>query len=256
MRRKAARRAAQPPLVRRQRPALVRPPLAHRADGLRPQRLRRQAGDRDHQHLVGHQHLPHALQAARRGGEARRLAGGRLSGRDAGDVARRGDAEADHDDVPQLPRHGDRGAAALLSGRRRGADGRLRQDHARAADGRDQHEPAGDLHAGRADAVGALARQHARLGLRHLEILGGAARRQHHRARLAGDRGRHRALARHLHDHGHRVDDDVARRERSASRCPAPRRSPRPTPTTPRWRRSPASASSRWCGKTSSRATS
>ena len=35
------------------------------------------------------------------------------------------------DDVPQLPRDGDRGAAALLSGRRRGADGRLRQDHAR-----------------------------------------------------------------------------------------------------------------------------
>ena len=31
------RRAAQPPLVRRARPALVRPPLAHRADGLRPQ---------------------------------------------------------------------------------------------------------------------------------------------------------------------------------------------------------------------------
>ena len=35
------RRAAQPPLVRRQRPALVRPSLAHRADGLRPRRTTR-----------------------------------------------------------------------------------------------------------------------------------------------------------------------------------------------------------------------
>ena len=41
-----------------------------------------------------------------------------------------------------------------------------------------------------------LARHHARLRLRHLEVLGRAARRQHHRARLAGDRGRHRPLAR------------------------------------------------------------
>ena len=41
--------------------------------------------------------------------------------------------EADDDDVPQLPGDGDRGAAALLPGRRRGADGRLRQDHAGAA---------------------------------------------------------------------------------------------------------------------------
>jgi plasmid stabilization system protein ParE len=39
--------------------------------------------------------------------------------------------EADDDAVPQLPRDGDRGAAALLPGRRLRADGRLRQDHAR-----------------------------------------------------------------------------------------------------------------------------
>ncbi len=32
------------------------------------------------------------------------------------------------------------------------------------------------------------------------------------RARMAGHRGHHRALARHLHDHGHRGDHDVARR--------------------------------------------
>jgi TRAP-type uncharacterized transport system fused permease subunit len=128
--------APQPPLVRRERPALLRPSLAHAADGLRPQRLRRQAGDRHHQHLERHQSLPHPLPRARRGRQARRLAGGRLPGRDAGDVARRAVPEAHDHALPQLPRDGDRGAAALLSGRRRGADGRLRQDHARADHGR------------------------------------------------------------------------------------------------------------------------
>ena len=48
------------------------------------------------------------------------------------------DRQADDDALPQLARDGDRGAAALPSGRRRGADGRLRQDHAGPADGRDQ----------------------------------------------------------------------------------------------------------------------
>src|SRR5258706_15588587 len=62
----APRGAALAPLVWRAGPARLRPSIAHRADGLPPQRLRRQAGDRDHQHLVGHQHLPHALLAARR----------------------------------------------------------------------------------------------------------------------------------------------------------------------------------------------
>ena len=49
-----------------------------------------------------------------------------------------------------------------------------------------------------------------RLG--HLEILGRAARRQHHRAGLAGRGGRHRALARPLHDHGHGQHHDQRRR--------------------------------------------
>ena len=35
---------------------------------------------------------------------------------------------------------------------------------------------------------------------------------QHHRGRLAGRGGRHRALARTLHDDGHRIDDDQRRR--------------------------------------------
>ena len=53
----------------------------------------------------------------------------------------------------------------------------------------------------------------ARLRHRHLEILGGAARRQHHRGGLAGRRGRHRALARPLHDDGHGLDDDSSAAE-------------------------------------------
>ena len=145
-------------LVRGERPALFRPSLAHGADGLRTRRLRGQAGDRDHQHLERHQRLPHAFQAAGRGGEARRVGGGRLSGRIAGDDAVRAVPEADDDDVSQLSGDGGGGGFALLSCRRRGADGRLRQDHARAAHGRDLDESPGDLHAGGPDAARQLAR--------------------------------------------------------------------------------------------------
>ena len=148
-----ARRPAQPPLARRRRHALVRPPLAAAPDRLRRRRLDRQAGDRDHQHLERHQSLPHASAQPRREREARRAAGRRLPDRAAGDVAVGNHGEADHDDVPQLPRHGDGGAAAQSSARRRGADGRLRQDHARPGHGRDQHGPSGDLHPGRTDAA-------------------------------------------------------------------------------------------------------
>ena len=44
--------------------------------------------------------------------------------------------QADHHALSQHAGDGDRGADPLASGRRRGADGRLRQDHARPADGR------------------------------------------------------------------------------------------------------------------------
>ena len=56
-----ARGTAQPPLVRGGRPALLRPPLAHRADGLSTAGLRGQAGDRHHQHLERPQPLPRAF---------------------------------------------------------------------------------------------------------------------------------------------------------------------------------------------------
>ena len=116
--------------------------------------------------------------------------------------------EADHHALPQHAGDGRRGIAARPSGRRRGADGRLRQDHAGAVARRHQHEPAGDLSAGRPDAARQLEGQDAGLRLGRLEILGRAPRRQDLRQGLGRCRGRHRAQLRHLHDHGHRVDHD------------------------------------------------
>ena len=103
-------------------------------------------------------------------------------------------------------------------------------DHGRDVDG-----SAGDLHAGRPDAARRLGRRDARLGIRRLEVLGRAARRQHHRGGLAGDRAGHRALAGPLHDDGHGVDDDE--RGRGARPDAAGRRvdSRPPTRVTPRW---------------------
>jgi NADP-dependent aldehyde dehydrogenase len=50
------------------------------ADGIRPAGLEGQAGHRHRQHVERRQPVPRALQAARRGRQARRAAGGRLSG--------------------------------------------------------------------------------------------------------------------------------------------------------------------------------
>src|SRR5215831_2010547 len=154
-----ARGTAQSSLVRRQRPALLRPPVAHRADGLFAVRLRGQAGDRDHQYLERHQLLPQPLPPARRGGEAGGVAGRRLSGRDAGDLARRAVPEADHDALSQPARDGDRGASAQLPRRRLRAHGRVRQDDARAGDGRSVDEPADDLRPRWPDAARRFPRQ-------------------------------------------------------------------------------------------------
>ena len=109
---------------------------------------------------------------------------------------------------------------------------------------------------GRADAARELAGRDPGQRQRRLEVLGRAARRHHHRGRLEGDRGRHRPLARHLHGDGDGVDDDRHRRDAGADACRAPRPSRRSIPTTGAWPRRRASASSRWCGRTSSRATS
>ena len=86
--------------------------------------------------------MPHAFQAARGGRQARGVVGGRIPAGAAGDVAVGAVPEADDDALPQPAGDGDRGAAALLPDRRRRADGRLRQDHAGAADGRVVDGPA------------------------------------------------------------------------------------------------------------------
>ena len=78
------------------------------------------------------------------------------------------------------------------------------------------HGPPRDLRAGRADAARQLARAHAGLRLGCLEVLGRKARRQDRRSRLERDRGRHRALVRHLHGDGHGRDHDGDRRSARA----------------------------------------
>ena len=211
-RRKAPERPPLRPLVRPRRPPQLRPSLAHHADGLRPGRLPGQADHRHPQHLVRPQSLPRPLQAAGRGREARRAPGRRLPGRDAGDHALRDLHEADDDALPQPARHGDRGADPRASGRWRRADGRLRQDHARPDHGRALGRTPDDLPARRTDAARQLCRPDPRLGLRRLEVLGRAPRRQDHRQAVARRRGRHRALLRPLHDHGHRLHHDGDRR--------------------------------------------
>ena len=212
-------------------------------------RLHGQADHRHPQHLVRPQPLPRALQAARRGREARRARGRRLPGRDAGDHALRELHEADDDALPQPPRDRDRGADPRAPGRWRRADGRLRQDHAGPDHGRALRRPADDLPARRPDAARQLRRPATRLGLGRLEVLGRAPRRQHQREAVARRRERHRPLLRPLHDHGHRLDDDGDRRLDGPD---APRRlldPGAPTPTTSACPRNAAGASSRWSGR-------
>ena len=156
--------------------------------------------------------MPYAFQAACRRSEAGRVGSRRLSrGAACNDVVR-AVPEADHDALPEFSGDGNRGVPAFLSRGWFGADGRLRQDHAGAHHGRDVHESTFHLHARRTDAAGQLGRRDTGLGLGHLEVLGGAARRQHHRKRLAGNRARHRALTWTLHDDGHRLHHDQRRR--------------------------------------------
>ena len=242
-------RPAQPPLARRQRPALVRPSLAAAPVRLRRRRLVRPAGDRHHQYLERDQRLPRAPARARRERQARRAAGRRLPDRAAGDVARRAVREAVHHALSQFPGDGGGGAVAQPSARRRRAARRLRQDHAGPGHGRDQHGHSGDLRAGRPDAARQLARRVSRLRLGRVEILDGEARRQHHRGAVERDGGRHRPLVRHLHGDGHGRHHDGDRRGARAEPCRARRRSRPPIPAIPACAASPAAASSTWCGR-------
>ena len=78
-----ARGAAEREMVRRRRAARLQPPVPDPPAGHRGRGARRQAGDRDPQHLERDQPLPHASARTRPGGKARRARGGRLPGRAA-----------------------------------------------------------------------------------------------------------------------------------------------------------------------------
>ena len=78
-----------------------------------------------------HAHFKHRVEDVKRG----IYQAGRLSDRAAGDLAERAAGQAHDHALPQPAGHRDRGAVALASCRRRGPDGRLRQDHAGAGDG-------------------------------------------------------------------------------------------------------------------------
>ena len=156
--------------------------------------------------------MSHAPAPAGRAGQARRARGRRFPGRDAGGHPQRDLPEADADDVPQPAGHGGRGTAPLLPGRRRGAHGRLRQDHAGPADGRGQREHPGHLRDRRADAARQLPRPAGGQRHRRVEVLGRRAGRAHRRLRAGRARVRHCPLPWPLHDDGHRLHHDLGRR--------------------------------------------
>ena len=203
---------AQPALVRRDRPALLRPSLARAADGLCARGLPRQAGDRHHQHLERsqpcHTHFPSA--SRRSSAASGRPAASRSSCRRC--RCRSSSSSRPPCSIATSSRWRPRSCCAqhpvdgavLMGGCDKTTPG---DDHGRHLD-----EPAGDLHAGRADDARPLRRQDSRLRLRRLEILGREGSRQHQRAAVERHGGGHRPLRRHLHDDGHRLDDDDDRR--------------------------------------------
>ena len=165
-------------------------------DGLRRRGVPRQAGDRDHQHLERHQPLPHPFRAARGGGQARRLAGRRVPGGDARRCRCREPFQKPTTmlyrnllamETEELLRSYPVDGAVLMGGCDKTTPALLM---GAISDG-----PAGDLPARRADAARRLARRDARQRQRHLEVLGRAARRQHH-ARRTGRRSRTASPAR------------------------------------------------------------
>ena len=91
-----------------------------------------------------HRHFPELIEAVKRGV----LAAGGAADRVPDDLARRGVPQPDQPDVPQPDGDRHRGDDPRPADGRGGADRRLRQDRAGAADGRGLGRPAGD-HAGR-----------------------------------------------------------------------------------------------------------
>ena len=193
----------------------------------------RAAGDRDLQQLERARQLQRPPARARRVGQARRAAGGRLPARVPGDLARRVADEADDDALPEPHGDGRRGVDPRLPARRRRPADGLRQDEPGEHHGRGERRHPGDRRHRRADAERALARARDRLVQRLLALPRGAARRAHHGGRVGRDRELDVALERPLHDDGHRVDDGLRHggaRAHAARRRGDPGRRLPPTP--------------------------
>ena len=165
-----------------------------------------------------HSHFRQRAEEVKRGV----LAGRRLSARDAGDVARRSVPEADDDALSQPAGDGDRGAAALLSDRRRVLMG-----------GCDKTTPALLMGAISMNlpAIFVPAGPMLRGDWRGQTLGSGSDVWKYWAEKRAGNlsdeawREIEDGIARspgHLHDDGHRVDDDLGQPRRWASRCRAP----------------------------------
>ena len=140
--------------------------------------------------------------------------------------------------------------AVRLSARRRGADDRLRQDHARLPDGGGHRQHAGHRAVRRTDAR----------RLWHDGKLAGSGTviwqaREDHRRRQDRLQGIHRhrrrlgAVDRPLQHDGHRLDHERAWPRRSACRCPAAPQFRRPIASARRSPTRPACAPSRSCAR-------
>ena len=213
-------------------------------------RTGRASRHRDPEHLVRREPVPRPLQAPGRGREARRPAGGRFP---AGTPAISLSEPIVKPttmlyrnllaiEAEELLRSHPVDGAVLMGG--------LRQDHAGADHGRGLDGSALRLPARRPDAAGQLEGADAGIRIGRLEVLGRAPGRQHHRRRLAGYRGRHRALLWPLHDHGDGIDHDRDCRGAGPDLARPPPRSRRPTPTTSACRRPAGAARSRWFART------
>ncbi len=243
-------RAAQLPLVRQRRPAFVQPPVARPAAGLHGRRHGREAHHRDPQHLERRQPVSRALPAARGRRQARRLAGWRLPHGDPAADARRDLHEADDHALPQPAGDGSRGSVAFVPGRWRHPARWLRQDRAGDGHGRDEREPPVHLRACRADVPRQLARAAAWIGHRRLEVLGRTPRRDDRRMHVARDGRGDRPVLRHVHDHGHGLDDGGGGRRARIDAAWSLVNPGRRFRALRGWLPRPDGVSSRWSGKT------
>ena len=200
-------------LLRRSRLFAVPAQGLHQGQGLLGRRAR-PADHRRHRHLFGLQPLPRQRAAADRGGEARRDARGRAADGIPHHLDPRELLGADLDvhAQPDVDRH--RGDGARAADGRRGADRRLRQDAARAGDGRGLGRQARDRGADRPDGGRPLQGRGARRLHGLPPALGAASRRQDGRGRDRGGERAARALGRHLHGDGHGEHDGL--RDRGA----------------------------------------